>query len=163
MSLAHRVCRADQRWHQFDFEGYSCLECGQQPSGLLRIVQHQRALPQKSSDSSSMIGNMAQESHSRCVAAAFPGSHLGCGRPDCVAGHVRFELRNVAANYLFERSHKFPGIQPNSGRRDYSRLSCGVAETQLGPSTRISAAFLARALAHRGASPTLQEFLPIQR
>jgi hypothetical protein len=30
-------------------------------------------------------------------------------------GHVRFELRNVAANYLFERSHKFPGIQPNSG------------------------------------------------
>ncbi len=48
-------------------------------------------------------------------------------RPDCVAGHVRFELRNVAANYPFERSHKFPGIQPNSGRRDYSRLSCGVA------------------------------------
>jgi hypothetical protein len=80
-----------------------------------------------------------------------------------VAGHVRFELRNVAANYLFERSHKFPGIQPNSGRRDYSRLSCGVAEMQLGPSARISAAFLARALAHRGASPTLQEFLPIQR
>jgi hypothetical protein len=30
-------------------------------------------------------------------------------RPDCVPGHVRFELRNVAANYLFERSHKFPG------------------------------------------------------
>src|SRR6266581_8738807 len=77
---------SDQRWHQFDFEGYSCLECGQQPSGLLRIVQHQRALPQKSSDSSSMIGNMAQESHSRCVAAAFPGSHLGCGSPNCVAG-----------------------------------------------------------------------------
>jgi uncharacterized protein len=47
-----------------------------------------------------------------------------------VAGHVRFEFRNVAKNYLFERSHKFPGIQPNSGRRDYSRLSCGVAETQ---------------------------------
>jgi hypothetical protein len=51
-------------------------------------------------------------------------------RDDCMAGHVRFELRNVAKNYLFERSHKFPGIQPNSGRRDYSRLSCGVAETQ---------------------------------
>jgi hypothetical protein len=64
-----------------------------------------------------------------------PGaSSLACGfsswRPDCVAGHVRFELRNVAKNYLFERSHKFPGIQPNSGRRDYSRLSCSVAETQ---------------------------------
>jgi hypothetical protein len=69
---------------------------------------------------------------------------------DCVAGHVRFELRNVAANYPFERSHKFPEIQPNSGRRDYSRLSCGVAETQLGPSARISAAFLARALAFEG-------------
>jgi hypothetical protein len=71
--------------------------------------------------------------------------HSSSGRPDCVAGHVRFELRNVAANYLFERSHRFPGIQPNSGHRDYSRLSCGVAETQLGPSARISAAFLARA------------------
>jgi hypothetical protein len=100
---------SDQRWHQFDFEGYSCLECGQQPSGLLRIVQHQRALPQKSSDSLSMIGNMAQESHSRCVAAAFPGSHLGCGRPHCVAEVVGLELRNVGANYPFERSDKFPG------------------------------------------------------
>jgi uncharacterized protein (DUF1330 family) len=26
-----------------------------------------------------------------------------------VAGHVRFELRNVAANYPFERSHRFAG------------------------------------------------------
>src|SRR2546429_2516218 len=33
---------SDQRSHQFDFEGHSCLECGQQPSSLLRIVQHQR-------------------------------------------------------------------------------------------------------------------------
>src|SRR5258707_3877393 len=24
---------SDQRWHQFDFKGHSCLECGQQPSG----------------------------------------------------------------------------------------------------------------------------------
>src|SRR5262249_52470992 len=43
---------------------------------------------------------------------------------DCVAGHVRLELRNVVANYPFERSHRFPVIQPNSGRRDYSRSSC---------------------------------------
>jgi hypothetical protein len=43
---------------------------------------------------------------------------------DCVAGHVRFELRNVDANYPLERSHRFAGIQPNSGLRDYSRLSC---------------------------------------
>jgi hypothetical protein len=33
---------SDQRWHQFNFKGHSCLECGQQPSGLLRIVEHQR-------------------------------------------------------------------------------------------------------------------------
>ena len=30
-------------------------------------------------------------------------------------GHVGLELRNVAANYLFERSYSSPGIQPNSG------------------------------------------------
>ena len=42
------------------------------------------------------------------------------------------ELRNVDANYLFERSHRFAGIQPNSGFGDYSRLSCGVGDTQLG-------------------------------
>src|SRR5262249_54479589 len=57
-------------------------------------------------------------------------------RPDCLAGHVRLELRNVGANYPFERSHRFLGIKPNSSHRDYSRLSCDVAETQLGPNTR---------------------------
>jgi hypothetical protein len=36
------------------------------------------------------------------------GAGQSAGGDDCVAGHVRFELRNVAANYLFERSHKFP-------------------------------------------------------
>ena len=59
-------------------------------------------------------------------------------RPDCVAGHVRLELRNVVANYPFERSHRFPVIQPNSGHGDYSRVSCAVGDTQLGPSARIS-------------------------
>ena len=34
------------------------------------------------------------------------------------------DLRNVDANYRFERSHRFAGIQPNSGFGDYSRLSC---------------------------------------
>src|SRR2546430_16725342 len=43
------------------------------------------------------------------------------------------DLRNVDANYPFERSHRFAGIQPNSGFGDYSRLSCGVGDTQLGP------------------------------
>ena len=53
-----------------------------------------------------------------------PGSHLSWWRPDCMAGHVRLELRNVVAKSSFERSHRFPVIQPNSGCRDYSRLSC---------------------------------------
>src|SRR5262249_24518928 len=30
-------------------------------------------------------------------------------RSDCVAGHVGLELRNVGANYPFERSRRFPG------------------------------------------------------
>src|SRR5215813_4391407 len=47
-------------------------------------------------------------------------------RPDWLAGHVRFELRNVVANYPFERSHRFAGIQPNSGPGDHSRLSCSA-------------------------------------
>jgi predicted RNA polymerase sigma factor len=35
---------------------------------------------------------------------------------DCVAGHMRLELRNVVPNCPFESSHRFAGIQPNSGR-----------------------------------------------
>jgi len=35
--------------------------------------------------------------------------------------------------FPFGRSHRFAGIQPNSGHRDYSRLSCDLGETQLGP------------------------------
>jgi hypothetical protein len=58
----------------------------------------------------------------------------------CLAGHVRLELRNVVANYPFESSHRFPGIQPNSGHRDYSRLSCGKR------SSGLVADFLARVL-----------------
>jgi hypothetical protein len=51
---------------------------------------------------------------------------------DCLAGVGGLELRNVDADYLFERSHGFAGIEPNSGFGDYSRLSCGVGDTQLG-------------------------------
>src|SRR6516225_7318089 len=53
-------------------------------------------------------------------------------RPDCVAGHVRFELRNVGANYPFESSRGFPGSEPNSGHGDHSRLSCSAGHKQLG-------------------------------
>jgi hypothetical protein len=39
----------------------------------------------------------------------FPGSRLSRGRPDCVAGVVGLELRNVAANYPFERAQDLRG------------------------------------------------------
>jgi hypothetical protein len=70
-----------------------------------------------------------------------------------VAGHVGLELRNVGANYPFEKSHRFAGIQPNSSHRDHSRLSCSVAATQLGlvcPHGRWSIAEMARIAAHEG-------------
>ena len=35
------------------------------------------------------------------------------------------ELRNVLAKYPFERSHRFPVIQPNSGRRDHPSQAVG--------------------------------------
>ena len=38
------------------------------------------------------------------------------------------DLRNVVANYHFERSHRFAGIQPNPDLIDHSRLSCGEDE-----------------------------------
>jgi hypothetical protein len=78
-------------------------------------------------------------------------------RPDCLAGHVRLELRNVGTKYPFERSHRFPGIQPNFGDRDRSRLSCEVGDTQLVVNARISAGDVVRALGHRGASLRWQE------
>ena len=49
-----------------------------------------------------------------------------------MAGHIGLELRKVAANYPFERSRRFPWILANSTHRDYSLLSCGGEETQLG-------------------------------
>src|SRR5256886_14090435 len=55
------------------------------------------------------------------------------------------DLRNVAANYPFARSHRFVGIQPNSGHRDYSRLSCAAGEMPLGP--RASASVMRRRFA----------------
>jgi len=67
-------------------------------------------------------------------------------RPDCVAGHVRLELRDVVANYPFESSRGFPRSEPNSGHGDHSRLSCGLAETQL-RSARILVASITRLLA----------------
>src|SRR6267143_1239988 len=53
-------------------------------------------------------------------------------RPDRLAGNVRFELRNVVANYPFESSRGFPRSEPNCGHGDHSRLSCSAGDTQLG-------------------------------
>jgi hypothetical protein len=36
------------------------------------------------------------------------GKLTGIAETDCVAEVIRFELRNVAANYPVERSHRFP-------------------------------------------------------
>ena len=47
-----------------------------------------------------------------------PGKLTELAETDCVAGHVRFELRNVVANYPVERSRRFAGIQPNFGHGD---------------------------------------------
>ena len=41
------------------------------------------------------------------------------------------------ANYPFERSRRFLEIKPDSGHGDYSRLSCGPGNMQLGPSASI--------------------------
>src|SRR6266436_9525112 len=41
------------------------------------------------------------------------------------------DLRNVGANYPFEKLSRFPAIQPNLVTGDGSRLSCGVADTAI--------------------------------
>ena len=53
-----------------------------------------------------------QEAFSRASREFFEVPHMSHMRADGVAGHVGLELRNVVANYPFERSHKFAGIQP---------------------------------------------------
>ncbi len=59
-----------------------------------------------------------------------------------MAGHVRLELRNVVANYPFERSHRFPEIQPKFWPRRLFAFELRRWEAQLGPSARISAGCL---------------------
>jgi hypothetical protein len=49
---------------------------------------------------------------------------------------VRFELRNVVANYPFERSHRFAGSSRILATELFARLSCGVGDTQLGAGFR---------------------------
>jgi hypothetical protein len=81
---------------------------------------------------------------------------------DCVAGHVRFELRNVVANYPFESSRGFPGSEPNSGHGDHSRLSCSAGDTQLGAGfcRDLQQAFCTD-VGHHAASPRRHELAAI--
>ena len=63
----------------------------------------------------------------------FTQNSLGQSKTPIDSDHgIYRDLRNVVANYPFERSRRFAGIGPNSGDRDYSRLSCGTWETPLG-------------------------------
>ena len=62
---------------------------------------------------------------------------------DWLAGHVRFELRNVVANYPFESSRGFPRSEPNSGHGDHSRLSLRAGDTHVGIFSKRSARALA--------------------
>jgi hypothetical protein len=48
-------------------------------------------------------GGLKLFSASKCDPARLR-SNVSWWRPDCLAGHVRFELRNVVANYAFEKS-----------------------------------------------------------
>ena len=82
-------------------------------------------------------------------------------RPDCVAGHVRFELRNVVANYPFENSRRFAGNQPNSGQGDHSRLSCNAGDTQLGPAASIPHPAPSRTRSSKDVPPAAKPATPL--
>src|SRR5215831_5569719 len=64
-----------------------------------------------------------------------PISGVAPQRRNCLAGHVGLELTNVGANYPFERSHRFAGIQPKLATetiRGELRGWGGAGDTQLG-------------------------------
>ena len=83
----------------------------------------------------------------------FTQNSLGQSKTPIDSDHgIYRDLRNVDANYLFERLHRFAGIEPNSGQRDYSRLSCGAEDRQLGPGATSQQACL------RGHSLEWQQF-----
>ena len=66
----------------------------------------------------------------------FTQNSLGQSKTPIDSDHgIYRDLRNVVANYLFESSRGFPRSEPNSGHGDYSRLSCGLGDTELGPTT----------------------------
>jgi hypothetical protein len=68
---------------------------------------------------------------------------------------VEPELKNVVANYHFERSHRFAGIQPNPDLIDHSRLSCGEDECL--------ASFLRDKIILQFQSHKCSQFYPVRR
>jgi hypothetical protein len=55
----------------------------------------------------------------------FTQNSLGQSKTPIDSDHgIYRDLRNVVAKHSFERSERFPVIQPNSGHRDYLRSSC---------------------------------------
>ena len=58
----------------------------------------------------------------------FTQNSLGQSKTPIDSDHgIYRDLRNVVANYPFERSHRFAGIQPNSGHRDPFAFELKVA------------------------------------
>jgi hypothetical protein len=96
-----------------------------------------------------------------------PACGFSSWRPDCVAGVVGLELRNVAINYPFERSHKFAGCSRIRATENCSRLSCAAGEMPLGP--RAAGIFSKRCppmltiKRHRCKARIGPRFLPIRR
>jgi hypothetical protein len=81
------------------------------------------------SDAGDRLRQQRESSHS---ALEF-GSAYSCPRgDDCVAGHIGLELRKVAAIILLKGRADFRGFWRILPTRDYSLLSCGGEETQLG-------------------------------
>src|SRR6516164_4022520 len=96
----------------------SSLTCPARQSGLHQLTfERSRAGSHLDAEKSFSPPGRKLFSASKCDPARLR-SNVSWWRPDCLAGHVRLELRNVVANYPFERSHRFPVIEPNSGRRD---------------------------------------------
>src|SRR5262249_35153841 len=113
------------------------------PSSMLLMYPPRRALGRAAGARVSCREDTPMSIWVHAFGRAVRAAGQSAGGDDCVAGHVRLELRNVGANYPFVRLHRFRGIKPNPSHRDYSRLSCDAAATQLGPSA-IPAGFSAR-------------------
>jgi len=65
-------------------------------------------------------------------------SNVSRWRPDCLAGVVGFELRNVGANYPFEKSLRFLGSSRILATETIRVLSCavGIRSSGLVPGSR---------------------------